>query len=177
MDWENRALRTEVRDAKKILRTSLHQASEEKLFELLGAARRLQMPYQSCQRCYAVRLFGVQGIAAYERARHDFGFFKVERSYMLLAYGPPCGGTGEAMRQRRIIPMIRAELRTRTWTRRASAYFAAAEDQAYFWLSLSTRDRPTAEQIRVASMIAEIRHILFPHRRSEPIIEARELLR
>ena len=117
---------TELREIKTILRAYLRRYPLDRLCMLLAHAQADKLAFWSCCCLIGVETAGhalraeEQGAFAdpehYRRALDIPGAHEAEQAYNYLSLGK-CGfyhaEGGDAMRRRRIIPMIRAELRRR----------------------------------------------------------------
>jgi hypothetical protein len=101
------------KQAKGIIRAALAGASDEKLCELLDAARAGMVPWNSCQYCVAGRLYPERGRIAWMPESDAYAVIggvspdAVPREISLT----------EDRRQRVLIPMLLAEIKRRNRTR------------------------------------------------------------
>ena len=99
----------DFKTAKRIIRTELALASDEKLAEVIDAARAGKMPWANADICLATRLFGIGLYLTHEPRCHESCL-----AYCRIGYGAaPIGRTSEVMRQRIAMAMALAELRRR----------------------------------------------------------------
>lgn len=132
-----------------ILVNALRGADDKTLHAMLDAAEKQRMPYGDVGLCFATRLYGMALARACILGMSTPGAAAMYEITALAYRNLPCWGD-EYKRQCMAAALIRAEINRRTG--RAAVYFSAAEDEAWFLLSLS-RKPPAVPKEQLESAI------------------------